>query len=159
MADVFIGFGSNLGDRPGYLRQAMRHLNGPALRLRACSSFRKTNPVGGPVQPDYVNAVARFESTISPRMLMDRLLTVEARFGRTRTFENAPRTLDLDLLLYGQVRVQTAHLTLPHPRMTSRSFVLEPLTELVPLLNLSGQTPLEHLNKLRSCSDCATCLN
>jgi 2-amino-4-hydroxy-6-hydroxymethyldihydropteridine diphosphokinase len=159
MADVFIGLGSNLGDRPGYLRQAMSHLNGSALRLRACSSFRETDPVGGPVQPEYVNAVARFESTLSPRMLMDRLLKIEARLGRTRSFENAPRTLDLDLLLYGQAQLQTAYLTLPHPRMTSRTFVLEPLTELVPLLNLFGQTPHEHLEKLRSCSDCATCLN
>jgi 2-amino-4-hydroxy-6-hydroxymethyldihydropteridine diphosphokinase len=148
MADVFIGLGSNLGDRPRFLRQALQALQSPQIRLRQCSGFRRTAPVGGPEQPDFVNAVARLEVQTTPKALMHRLLQTEARFGRRRQEVNGPRTLDLDLLVFGQHQDQTEFLTLPHPRATKRRFVLEPLIEIAPRLALNGKSAWDHLQTL-----------
>lgn len=150
MADVFIGLGSNLGDRPRFLRQALEALQGDQVRVRQCSSFRRTAPIGGPQQPDFVNAVARLEVQTTPQALMHKLLQTEARFGRRRQMVNGPRTLDLDLLLFGQQQFQTEFLTLPHPRASQRRFVLEPLLELAPRLALHGKSAWEHLQTLDS---------
>lgn len=150
MADVFIGLGSNLGDRPRFLRQALQALQSPHVRLRQCSGFRRTAPVGGPVQPDFVNAVARLEVQTTPLAFMHRLLQTEARFGRRRQQVNGPRTLDLDLLVFGQQQFQTSFLTLPHPRAAQRRFVLEPLLELAPRLALHGKPAWHHLQTLES---------
>lgn len=139
MADVFLGLGANLGDRGGALRSALADLQClPELRLRAVSTARRTAPVGGPPQPDFVNAAARFECALPPRSLLDRLQCIERRHGRVRREPNGPRTLDLDLLLYGQGRWSAPGLELPHPRLAERLFVVEPLAELAPRLPLPG---------------------
>lgn len=137
MADVFLGLGANLGDRGGALRSALADLQRlPGLRLRAVSTARRTAPVGGPPQPDFVNAAARFECALPPRRLLDHLQTIERRHGRLRRVVHGPRTLDLDLLLYGQGRLSAPGLELPHPRLAERLFVVEPLAELAPRLPL-----------------------
>ena len=150
MSVVYVGLGSNLGDRAGYLRRALvelRQVRG--LRVLACSGFRRTDPVGGPEQPDYVNAVVQAEASRAPAALMQDMLGIEARHGRHRQVPNGPRTLDLDLLLYGSHRTQGVHLQLPHPRLEERRFVLEPLVELSPHLPLnSGRTVTECLARL-----------
>jgi 2-amino-4-hydroxy-6-hydroxymethyldihydropteridine diphosphokinase len=139
MADVFLGLGANLGDRAATLRAALAELGAlPGLRLRAASTLRRTAPVGGPPQPDFVNGVARFDAALPPRALLARLLEVERRHGRRRGAPNGPRTLDLDLLLYGDLRLDGAELRLPHPRLAERAFVVEPLAELAPRLPLPG---------------------
>ncbi len=148
MAEAFLGLGANLGDRPGQLRRGLKLLDECGLRIRAVSSFRETDPVGGPAQPDYVNAAAWVESSQSPQALLEMLLQVEARLGRRRSIANAPRTLDLDLLCYGQARLDSEGLCLPHPRMLQRRFVLAPLAELVPRLRLEARTVSQHLAAL-----------
>lgn len=139
MADVFLGLGANLGDRGGALRSAVADLAQlPGMRLRAVSTARRTRPVGGPPQPDFVNAAARFECALTPRRLLNALQAIEWRHGRIRGVPNGPRTLDLDLLLYGQGALSAPGLELPHPRLNERLFVVEPLAELAPRLPLAG---------------------
>lgn len=152
MADVFLGLGANLGDRGGALRAALEELAAaPGLRLRAASTLRRTAPVGGPPQPDFVNAAARFDCALPPRELLALLLRTERRRGRRRGVANGPRTLDLDLLLYGALRRDTPELRLPHPRLGERAFVVEPLAELTPRLRLpDGATAAERARALRA---------
>lgn len=139
MADVFLGLGSNLGDRGANVRGGLSELcAAPGLRLRACSTLRRTAPVGGPPQPDFVNGAARVDCSLSPQRLLALLLEVELRRGRSRGIANGPRTLDLDLLLYGALRMDLPHLRLPHPRLAERAFVVQPLAELTPRLPLPG---------------------
>ena len=130
---AFVGLGANLGDPAGQIRAALAALDDiPGTRLARASSLWRSAPVGYADQPDYVNAVAEIETAQAPRALLDALLAVERRFGRERSFANAPRTLDLDLLLYGD-RVLSEHgLEIPHPRMHERAFVLAPLVEIAP---------------------------
>jgi len=129
---AYVGLGSNLGDRAATLRSALAALGGlPDTRLLRCSTFHETQAVGGPPgQPPYLNAVAALRTGLSPRRLMEALLEIERRHGRVRTVRDAPRTLDLDLLLYGPRRIAEPGLTVPHPRMWQRDFVLRPLAEL-----------------------------
>ncbi len=135
MADVFLGLGANLGDRGATLRRALEVLAAhPRLRLRARSRLRRTAPVGGPPQPDYANAVARLETSLSPWELLRWCQRVEGRFHRRRTGRDHPRTLDLDLLLYGDWSCSEPELTVPHPRMFERPFVTAPLAEIAPRL-------------------------
>ncbi|TAH37920.1 MAG: 2-amino-4-hydroxy-6-hydroxymethyldihydropteridine diphosphokinase [Planctomycetota bacterium] len=150
MSDVFVGLGSNLGDRTAHLRYALRALHGlPGTRLAAVSRLHETAPAGGPPQPPYLNAVARLESCLRPVQLLARLQRLEWRRGRVRRERDGPRTLDLDLLLYDAARCSDAYLTLPHPRLEQRRFVLEPLCELAPVLVLhSGRTVRESLRAL-----------
>jgi len=130
---AYVGLGSNLGDREVTLRAALERLAAaPGVELLAVSSLRETDPVG-PVadQPRFLNGAAALETSLSPRRLLDVLLEVEAEFGRTRTGPpGGPRTLDLDLLLYGDEHVDEPGLQVPHPRLHERPFVLEPLQEL-----------------------------
>lgn len=151
MSEIYVGLGSNLGDRAGHLRFALRRLSERAgLRLRQVSGFRRTAPVGGPPQPDFVNAVARFETSLAPPAVLRALLDTEDRRGRRRTVPNGPRTLDLDLLLYRDLEWREPALTLPHPRIAERRFVLEPLAELAPALPLGGgRDPRRCLHALR----------
>ena len=138
MVDVFVGLGSNLGDKPQTLRAAVRTLaKDPGLRLKGMSVLRPSASVDDPVQPDYLNGVARFESMYSPHETLGRLQRVEHRFGRRRLERNGPRTLDLDLLLFGSLTLNLKGLVLPHPRMEDRRFVLEPLRDLAPSLQLA----------------------
>ena len=132
MTPVWLGFGSNLGDREDNLRAALQHLQEPRLRLRRVSSFRETEAAGGPPQPAYLNQVAQFDSEMFPLQLLRHCLSVECQLGRRRLGPNTPRTIDIDVLLMGAIRVATQELTVPHPRYRQRRFVLEPLAELAP---------------------------
>ena len=131
-----IGMGSNLGDRRGTLEGAIAALartNG--IHVQKVSSFHETEPVGGPPgQAMYLNAAAMIETDLDPHELLMALQTIEAQFGRVRSVHWGERTLDLDLLLFGKQKVSTPELTVPHPRMRVRRFVLEPLAEIAPEL-------------------------
>jgi 2-amino-4-hydroxy-6-hydroxymethyldihydropteridine diphosphokinase len=133
---VFVGLGSNLGDRELNLRRALERLEelGP---VRA-SSFRETDPVGVTDQPKFLNAAAELATDLPPRELLERLLDLERELGRDRATERrwGPRVIDLDLLLFGEEAIDEPGLTVPHPHLTERRFVLEPLHELAPELRL-----------------------
>jgi 2-amino-4-hydroxy-6-hydroxymethyldihydropteridine diphosphokinase len=127
-----IALGSNLGDRRAHLDYAVRRLS-EFLRDLRVSSYIDTEPVGmPPAAPPFLNAAAVGETTLSPRALLDALLDIERARGRERPFVNAPRTLDLDLVLFGDEVVEEPGLTVPHPRFRGRRFVLEPLAEIAP---------------------------
>jgi 2-amino-4-hydroxy-6-hydroxymethyldihydropteridine diphosphokinase len=132
--DAYVALGSNLGDRRAFLEGALAALDeSGGVRVLACSRFYETEPVGPPPQGPYLNAVARLETELAPAALLSLLLELEARAGRERgAVRNAPRTLDLDLLLHGRTCVEEDGLELPHPRMHERAFVLEPLCEIAP---------------------------
>ena len=135
---VFVGLGANLGDLNQTLSQALARLAAlPQTRLQAVSSSYRSAPIEAD-GPDYLNAVACLETALAPLDLLDYLQDVERAHGRERPFFNAPRTLDLDLLIYGEQQLQTDRLTLPHPRLQQRAFVLLPLLELVPELAPAG---------------------
>jgi len=132
---ALIGLGSNLGDRPGILEGAIRALSEvPGVAVECVSSFVETEPVGGPPgQGIYLNAAAALVTTLDPFQLLGVLQQIEARFGRLRTIRWGARTLDLDLLLYDDAIINTPDLSVPHRRLASRRFVLEPLAEIAPL--------------------------
>ena len=128
---AFIGLGANLGDPESQVRRAVAALSDlPGTRVLAASSLYRTAPVGVGEQPDFINAVAKIETTLGARALLDGLIATEARFGRERPFPGAARTLDLDLLLYGDRTIDEPGLVVPHPRMHERAFVLAPLAEM-----------------------------
>ena len=131
--NAVIALGSNLGNSRETLRQALDAVAAlPGTCVCAVSSLYRTAPVGYADQPDFLNAVATVETSLSAHALLGALLGIEAAMGRRRTFANAPRVVDLDLLLYQGVTLQSEELTLPHPRMHQRAFVLVPLAELFP---------------------------
>jgi len=135
-----IGLGANLNDPAAQIDRALAELdNLPATRLLARSSLYASAPIGYADQPDFVNAVAQVETELAPRALLAALLHLEHRHGRARSFRNAPRTLDLDLLLYDGAHFHEDGLTLPHPRMQERCFVLLPLLEIAPGTVIPGQ--------------------
>jgi len=141
MVSAFIGLGANLGDARATVEAALQELGAlPGTRLAERSSLFRSAPVdaGG---DDYVNAVARLETTLSAADLLDALMQIERAHGRERSGHNAPRTLDLDLLLYGRKTISTGTLTVPHPRMTQRAFVLIPLLQIAPLIDIPGMGP------------------
>jgi 2-amino-4-hydroxy-6-hydroxymethyldihydropteridine diphosphokinase len=127
---AFVGLGSNLGDRELNLRRALERLE--ELGSVRASSFRETDPVGVTDQPKFLNAAAELVTEIGPRRLLERLLAIERDLGRERTREArwGPRVIDLDLLVYGNEAIDEPGLTVPHPRLADRRFVLEPLCEL-----------------------------
>lgn len=136
---AYIGIGSNLGDAAGNVRQALLALEQlPASRVTGQSSLFRTAPVDADGD-DYINAVARVATDLSAEELLPALLTLEKNFGRERSYLNAPRTLDLDLLLYGDQVIASPALTVPHPRMTTRAFVLIPLLQIDPFIHIPGQ--------------------
>ena len=137
MTAAFVGLGSNLQDPVRQVESAFDELDRlPHTRVVKRSSLYRTAPVGHAEQPDFVNAVAQLETALPADRLLDELQAIEARHGRVRSFRNAPRTLDLDLLLYGKLVLSTERLTLPHPRMRERAFVLDPLREIAPDLEI-----------------------
>jgi 2-amino-4-hydroxy-6-hydroxymethyldihydropteridine diphosphokinase len=142
---AFIGLGSNLGDREGNLRAALARLT--ELGEVRASSFRETDPVGVTDQPKFLNAAAELSTDLPARDLLDALLAIERDLGRDRAREErwGPRTLDLDLLLYGDDVIDEPGLTVPHPRLAERRFVLEPLHELAPGLLLPDGTAIRDL--------------
>jgi 2-amino-4-hydroxy-6-hydroxymethyldihydropteridine diphosphokinase len=143
---AFIGLGANLGDPAEQIRNALDALRAcPGISNVSASSLYGSAPVDAPGQSQYVNAAAMIDTTLEPMALLRRLLDIEARFGRQRSVQNAPRTLDLDLLLYDQEIVDVPDLRIPHPRMHQRRFVLEPLTEIAPALEIPGHGSAAHL--------------
>jgi 2-amino-4-hydroxy-6-hydroxymethyldihydropteridine diphosphokinase len=138
---AYVGLGANLGDRERTLRAAVEALGGEeGIAVVGVSTLRETEPVGVEGQPPFLNGAAALETTLPARELLERLLAVEQRFGRVRVpGEHGPRTLDLDLLLYGCERIDEPGLTVPHPRLHERRFVLEPLAELDPELLVPGR--------------------
>ena len=142
---AYIGLGSNLGDREGVLRQALAALDARAgIEVAAVSTLRETEPVGYVDQPGFLNGAARLETELAPRELLSTLLRVEQELGRDRSgpgseLRYGPRTIDLDLLLYGELELDEEGLTVPHPRLHERRFVLEPLVELAPGLVVPGR--------------------
>jgi 2-amino-4-hydroxy-6-hydroxymethyldihydropteridine diphosphokinase len=136
---AYIALGSNLGDPLAHIGQAWTDLATLShSRLADCSSLYRSKPVGFTEQPDFINAAAAIITRLSPRALLSALLRIEARHGRNRTFKNAPRSLDLDLLLYDGLVMHEPGLTLPHPRMAERAFVLAPLLEIAADLTIPG---------------------
>jgi len=148
-AIAYVALGANLGDPLSTLRGAIEALNAmPQAQLLASSSLYRTAPVGLKHQPDFINAVVKLATALPPTALLDRLFALEARFGRVRSIRNAPRTLDLDLLLYDDlmlVHPGPPQLVLPHPRMTERAFVLAPLAEIAPDIVIPGAPSLREL--------------
>ena len=148
MARAYVGLGSNLGDRERTIRAALHELAASdGVEVVQVSSLRETEPVGYLDQPRFLNGVAVLETALEPQDLLTLLLAVEARFGRDRAAAppQGPRTLDLDLLLYGDRRISLENLELPHPRLHERAFVLEPLAEVAPGLEVPGMAAVEAL--------------
>ncbi len=137
---AFVGLGSNLGDPASQLRAALAALSAlRAVHIAAVSSLYRSAPMGNADQPDFVNAVARLSTGLAPRELLCALLDIERGLGRERSFRNAPRTLDLDLLLYDADTIDEPGLSVPHPRMHERAFVLVPLVEIAPECEIPGK--------------------
>jgi len=150
---AFIGLGSNLGERESMIRSALDDLARlPSTTLVRASSLYDTEPVGDTDQPGFLNAVAQLETGLSARQLLWNLLLIERRLGRVRTRHWGPRVIDLDLLLYGNEVLDQPDLTVPHPELIRRSFVLVPLVELDPLVvhPVTGETMLAHLSHLKN---------
>ncbi|MEI2416814.1 2-amino-4-hydroxy-6-hydroxymethyldihydropteridine diphosphokinase [Orrella sp. JC864] len=136
---AYIGLGANLGDARASLKAALAELAAsPGIAACQASHLYRSAPVDAQ-GPDFINAVARLHTCLPPLPLLDLLQDIERRHGRTRPYRNAPRTLDLDLLLYGDRDMAHERLVLPHPRMHERAFVLMPLAELAPALSLHGR--------------------
>jgi 2-amino-4-hydroxy-6-hydroxymethyldihydropteridine diphosphokinase len=132
---AYVGIGSNLNDPRAQVLQAFTELDGlPRTRVVKKSSLYRTAPMGHAAQPDFINAVAQLETGLPAEHLLAELQGLEARHGRERSFPNAPRTLDLDVLLFGNAEIRSKALTVPHPRMHERAFVLKPLLEIAPHL-------------------------
>lgn len=133
LASVYVALGSNLEDPIAQVNQALSELSQlPHTRLIAHSRLYRSAPVGHLDQPPFINAVAHLESALAPGALLDQLLLMEQRHGRRRLFLNGPRTLDLDILMHGTRQLHQDHLTLPHPRLAERAFVLVPWLEIAP---------------------------
>ena len=133
MIDAYVSIGTNLGDRDAHLALALRRLAAlPDTELVAASPVYETDPVGPPPQGPYLNAAVHLRTRLSPRALLDALLAIEQEAGRVRGVRDAARTLDLDLLLYGDQVLDEPGLVVPHPRLAERPFVLEPLAALAP---------------------------
>ena len=142
---AYIGLGANLGDARAALQAALQALAAlPQTRLKEHSSFYRSAPVDSS-GPDYLNAVAHVRTTLAPHALLAHLQAIEAQHGRERPYRNAPRTLDLDLLLFGGHSLHTPTLTLPHPRLHERAFVLLPLAEIAPDVHVPGRASLAEL--------------
>ena len=143
---AYIGVGSNLNDPVRQVRAAIVGLRElPHTRVTEASSLYRTAPVGAADQPDFVNAVVTLDTGLTPHSLLEALLVIEARHGRLRGERNAARTLDLDLLLYADEVIAAPGLTLPHPRMHERAFVLLPLAEVAPQVAIPGHGPVAAL--------------
>ena len=133
MTLAYVGLGANIGEPRRQLQTALEELNAlPQTRMTANSGLYRSAPMGHVEQPEFLNAVAQLDTDLAAEALLQGLQEIERRHGRERPFAGAPRTLDLDLLLYGNARISTPRLTVPHPRMHERAFVLQPLAEIAP---------------------------
>jgi len=150
-AAVYLGLGSNLGDREANLQKALKMLSEQtAIKITRVSSIYETAPVGIIEQPDFLNLVAEAQTTLEPQDLLAVILNLENQMGRVRNLRWGPRVIDVDLLIYGSERLHFPGLTVPHPRLLERAFVLVPLVEIAPDLQLTddGLTAAEALKKL-----------
>ena len=148
MTTAFVGIGSNLGEPERQIAAALEQLAAEdGIDVVAVSTLRETEPVGYLEQPNFLNGAAQLETELAPSELLERLLAIEGRLGRVRGEgpRFGPRTIDLDLLLYGDESIAEPGLTVPHPRMWERRFVLEPLAELAPALEIPGIGPVQAL--------------
>jgi 2-amino-4-hydroxy-6-hydroxymethyldihydropteridine diphosphokinase len=147
MVRAYVGLGANLGDRERTLHAAVDALAAAdGVEVAAVSTLRETEPVGVGEQPRFLNGAVALDTSLPARRLLDLLLAIEQRFGRVRVpGEHGPRTLDLDLLLYGDEQIDEPGLTVPHPQLRERRFVLEPLAELAPGLVVPGRGDVESL--------------
>lgn len=151
MTLVYVGLGANIGEPRAQLLAAWDALGRiPQTRAIARSSLYRSAPMGYEDQPDFLNCVAKLDTTLEPRALLSHLQQVERDLGRERSLRDAPRTIDLDLLLYGSESIDTPDLVVPHPRMHERAFVLEPLAELDPDAMIPGRGSAAEL--LRACA-------
>jgi len=133
MSICFLAFGSNLGDRRKNIQDALSILGEhPKIDIKKVSSIIETEPVGGPPQGKFLNAVARLDTTLDVRELLDFTRKTEKRLGRKRTVKNGPRTIDLDILLFDDKHLKRSDLEIPHPKMLERDFVMKPLNEIAP---------------------------
>ncbi len=131
MTEAYIGIGSNLGDRKRYVDAAIELLKeSPNIKVEKTSPLYETGPVGGPPQGKFLNGVIKIETDLSPRQLLNRLMAIEEDLGRVRKVRNGPRTIDLDILTYGDIHIEEEDLIIPHPRMNERDFVKRPLADL-----------------------------
>ena len=135
LSKIFLGIGSNLGDRQNNIQKALLELNAISITVEQVSTIIETDPEGGPSQGKFLNAVARCCTQLRPHDLLKNLKTIESKLGRVQTVHHGPRTIDLDILLYDQQKISTKELTIPHPRMCERAFVMEPLKEIHPSFN------------------------
>jgi len=143
---AFVGLGANLVDREATIAEAVRLLaTRKGIRIVAVSSLRETDPVGAVDQPRFLNGAALVETDLGPHGLLDALLAVEQELGRVRDRRWGPRTIDLDLLVYGELELDETGLTVPHPRLHERRFALEPLAELDPGLRIPGRGAVRDL--------------
>jgi 2-amino-4-hydroxy-6-hydroxymethyldihydropteridine diphosphokinase len=140
MKTVYLGLGSNVGDRERHLEAALEQLPAPRLRILRVSTTYETEPVDYTDQRWFLNLVVEAETDLFPMQLLSRIVKLERALGRVRTIAKGPRTLDIDILLYGNAVIRTTTLEIPHPRMAERRFVLAPLAELAPDL----RHPLTH---------------
>ena len=152
MTRAFVGLGGNLGEPRRQLDEAFEALDRlPRTKLVRRSSLFRSAPVGYADQPQFLNAVAELETELPAQRLLTELQAIEKQHGRERSFPNAPRTLDLDLLLFGSAVIDAPGLTVPHARMHERAFVLAPLVEISPLAAIPGRGPAKDL--LLQCND------
>ena len=134
MPVVYLGLGSNLGDRERNISLAMDQLKQRDIHILKQSTIIETEPVGGPPQDKFLNAVIMAETSLTPFELLKTIKDIETNLGRTKTIRNGPRTIDIDILLYQNVMINTSELAIPHPRMSQREFVMIPLKEIAPQL-------------------------
>jgi 2-amino-4-hydroxy-6-hydroxymethyldihydropteridine diphosphokinase len=148
---AFIGLGSNLGDREENLRNAIRGLDAvPGVTVKQVSAIYETEPVGGPEQPDYLNAVVEIDSQLGVRAIFEACMTIEHALGRERADEHehwGPRVIDLDLLTCGDLVVSDPDLEIPHPRIAERAFVLVPFSEIAPYIEIPGLGKVHELEE------------
>lgn len=151
---ILIGLGSNLGDREKQLQQALQRLEEKNdLRVLVVSNIYETKPVGDLEQPDFLNMVALLETELTPIALLQQCLAVETNLGRVRTRRWGPRGIDIDLLVYHEIELNTPELTLPHPEIANRGFVLIPLNDVAPTLLLSGSRSVATMAAAHLASD------
>ena len=134
MPIVYLGIGSNIEDRKRYIHRAIDLLKDRGIEILKVSSLIETDPVGGPPQGKFLNGAIKIKTNFSPQELLKTLKAIEQEVGRTKTVKNGPREIDLDILFYDQIKLTTETLTIPHPRIRQRNFVLEPLKEIEPSL-------------------------
>lgn len=148
LATAYLALGSNLGQRLDQMRSALRLLEAGGVRVRAVSHVYQNRAIGMVDADPFLNAVVQMETTLEPELLLDLCLKVETQLGRVRTAGWSPRTIDIDVLVYGEAHVETERLQVPHPRIAERDFVLQPLVDIQPDLKLFGRTVRELLESL-----------